>query len=366
MYYPNHCHCHNNWCNYYHNSEEYNNYNDSCYNRYPNSEEYNNYNDNSYNINYYDNNCNDCVEDFNTDFNFNRNREKNYSNHDSYNTSPDNYSYNFWNQGNPSLSQSQYSFQNNFPELGNEKSNGVDEKYIIESEKLENIGYYIVVVRGDGNCLFRSVAEQLDGNEDDYKKYRETCVDYMINNKEDFIPFLEDSTSIDEYIEKISKDGEWGGNLEIYSLSMALKVNFCIYIPDKPCSVVKNWENPKKSIFLIYHDGKHYNSLRKLKFEKSNNEIKEKEDGKNEDEDGKKEDGKKENDDEKKGDDDEKKEGDDEKKENIKEEEQKEKDEENKENVDKNIGKDKDKKTEKYDEINDFLYKVKNFLNYSL
>jgi hypothetical protein len=330
MFSPNYCQCHNN---------EYD---------YLNSE-YNNYNDNFFNNNYYDNNennGNDVVEDFDTYFGVNHHTEDYNSSPEDYHTNQENYSYNFFNQEglSQSQSQSQYTFQNNFQGLENEKNNEVDEKFMIESEKLENIGYDIVVVRGDGNCLFRSVAEQLEGNEENYQKFREICVDYMINNKEVFIPFLDDSISIDEYIEKISKDGEWGGNLEIYALSMALEANFCIYIPDKPCSVVKNWENPKQNIFLIYHDGKHYNSLRKYKCIKNSSDQKE-------------------IDVEKKEYDDEKKEDDDEKKENQKEEEQKEKGEENKENEAKNI--DKDKKEEKYDEINDFLNKVKNFCNYS-
>jgi len=309
MHSPNYCQYYNNRCNYYPNSE-YTNYNDSCYN----SDNYDN--------------GNDCVEDFNTDFNFNHNIEDNYSNQEYLNTNQDNYTYDFFNQEglSQSQSQSQFTFQNNFQEFENEKNNEVNEKFLIESEKLENIGYYIIVVRGDGNCLFRSVAEQLEGNEDNYVKYREKCIDYMKNNKEVFVPFLEDSISIDEYIEKISKDGEWGGNLEIYALSMALEVNFCIYIPDKPCSVVKNWENPKRNIFLIYHDGKHYNSLRKCSENKEN--------------------------------DDEKKEDDDKQKVSQKEEEQKENGEENK---DKNI--DKVKNIEKNDEIKDFLNKVKNFYN---
>ena len=333
MYYPNYCHDNNYMYNYP--NSDYNDYNDSCYN----SNYYDNIdiNSNDNNSNSNDNNDNDVVENFNTVFNFNHNTEDYNFDHECCNTNQENYTYNFFKQEDQSQTQSQYTFQNNFQEFENEKSNEVDEKFMIESEKLENIGYDIVVIRGDGNCLFRSVAEQLEGNEEYYQKYREICVDYMINNKEVFIPFLEDSISIDEYIEKISKDGEWGGNLEIYALSMALEVNFCIYIPDKPCSVVKNWENPKQNIFLIYHNGKHYNSLRKNKCIKNYNE-------------------KEENDDEKKEDDDEKKE-------NQKEEKQKEKGEENKENKDKNIG--EDKKGEKFDEINDFLNKVKNFCNYS-
>ena len=143
-------------------------------------------------------------------------------------------------------------------------------------KELKSLGYYIREVEGDGNCLFRSVCEQLEGNEDDYQKYRDICVDYMKDNKEEFQPFIEDDQTIDEYIEEMSKDKEWGGNLEIYSLSKALKVNFYIYIYQHPIYIVKNFDDPKYNIMLTYHDGKHYNSLRKL--EEKTEEEKNKED----------------------------------------------------------------------------------------
>ena len=73
----------------------------------------------------------------------------------------------------------------------------------------------------------------------------------------------------------MGEDGEWGGNLEIYALSKALNANFYIYIHKHPMYIVNNFEKPKKNILMTYHEGKHYNSLRKL--EEKNNEDKEKE-----------------------------------------------------------------------------------------
>ena len=109
--------------------------------------------------------------------------------------------------------------------------------------------------------------------ENNYEEYRKKCVYYMKDNKDVFIPFLEDEEPKDIYIEKISKNGEWRGNLEIYALSMALKSNFYIYIHEMPIYVIKNWDEPVKNIMLTYHNGKHYNSLRKK--EGKNNEEKE-------------------------------------------------------------------------------------------
>ena len=159
----------------------------------------------------------------------------------------------------------------------NKKKRKKNKNIIYELKKeLKTLGYYIREVEGDGNCLFRSVCEQLEGNENDYQKYRDICIDYMKSNKEEFQPFIEDDQTIDEYIEEMSKDKEWGGNLEIYLFSKALKVNFYIYIYQHPIYIVKNFDAPKYNIMLTYHDGKHYNSLRKL--EEKTEEEKNKED----------------------------------------------------------------------------------------
>ncbi len=46
-------------------------------------------------------------------------------------------------------------------------------------------------VDADGNCLFRAVADQLEGNQQNHLKYRETAVDYIQNNPELFKPFID-------------------------------------------------------------------------------------------------------------------------------------------------------------------------------
>ena len=155
------------------------------------------------------------------------------------------------------------------------KDDEIDEEFIKDLEKL---GYFIREVGGDGNCLFRSVSDQMDNNQNNYKLYREMCINYMKENKDEFIPFIEDDEPYDKYISRMEEDGEWGGNLEIYALSKVLNANFYIYIHKHPMYIVNNFEKPKKNILLTYHEGKHYNSLKKL--EEKNKEDKEKEEKK--------------------------------------------------------------------------------------
>ena len=165
--------------------------------------------------------------------------------------------------------------RNAYRKKKNRKKDEIDEEFIKDLEKL---GYFIREVGGDGNCLFRSVSDQMDNNQNNYKLYREMCINYMKENKDEFIPFIEDDEPYDKYISRMEEDGEWGGNLEIYALSKVLNANFYIYIHKHPMYIVNNFEKPKKNILLTYHEGKHYNSLRKL--EEKNKEDKEKEEKK--------------------------------------------------------------------------------------
>ena len=63
----------------------------------------------------------------------------------------------------------------------------------------------------DGNCLFRAVADQIAGNPELHLIVRNECTDYMLKNSDDFIPFIEDRESIEQYCERMSKLGQWGG-----------------------------------------------------------------------------------------------------------------------------------------------------------
>ena len=197
------------------------------------------------------------------------NNKKNNNNNNSNNNNNNNYNNN--NKNNNKYFKKKE--RNAYRKKRNRRNDDeIDEEFVKDLEKL---GYFIREVGGDGNCLFRSVSDQMDNNQQNYKMYREVCIDYMSKNQDEFAPFIEDDETYDKYLERMGEDGEWGGNLEIYALSKALKANFYIYIHKHPMYIVNNFDKPKKNILMTYHDGKHYNSLRKL--EEKSKEDKEKE-----------------------------------------------------------------------------------------
>jgi hypothetical protein len=84
----------------------------------------------------------------------------------------------------------------------------------------------------------------------------------MVENQDHFKFFIEDDLTFEDYIKDMKKDGTWGGNLEIYALSMKFNVNFYIQIYNHPMYIVKNFPVPLRNVHLSYHDGEHYNSVR--------------------------------------------------------------------------------------------------------
>eukprot|EP01068_Selenidium_serpulae_P000736 Selendium_serpulae@DN1129_c0_g1_i1.p1 len=65
----------------------------------------------------------------------------------------------------------------------------------------------------DGNCLFRAVSHQVYGDQRYQAKIRDYCMKYLELEADVFKPFCEED--IGDYIDRKSRDGEWGDDLEI-------------------------------------------------------------------------------------------------------------------------------------------------------
>ena len=81
----------------------------------------------------------------------------------------------------------------------------------------------------DGNCMFRAVADQIAGDEEKYAVFRKNCIKYILENKDDYIPFMEEGVTIDQYCKKMGKDCVWGGNIEMNALGKHYKFNAIIH-----------------------------------------------------------------------------------------------------------------------------------------
>lgn len=197
-----------------------------------------------------------------------------------------------------------------------------EDEYTKLKTTLETDGLEIVDMMPDGNCLFRSLSDQLFGDYgNSHDEVRSAVCDFMQDNEEDFRVFLvfededdedqdeEDARDFDHYIECMRQDGEWGGNLEVVAaarlyryvnvvwtfgktllrwnlVKISTRIFFSSEYPTYPICPIHGYFDSRRSItvysetlaaftidhgskkpmgtdlLVSYHDNDHYNSVR--------------------------------------------------------------------------------------------------------
>jgi OTU domain-containing protein 3 len=83
-----------------------------------------------------------------------------------------------------------------------EKDYQTSEERDFKALLVEN-GLQIKYMDGDGNCLFRSIADQLSGRPNDHYIYRQKVMAYIEEEKDHFSLFMEDDEPFDDYIARM-------------------------------------------------------------------------------------------------------------------------------------------------------------------
>ncbi|SCM17584.1 OTU-like cysteine protease, putative [Plasmodium berghei] len=122
--------------------------------------------------------------------------------------------------------------------------------------------FYIKSIRADGNCLFRVVSDQLYNTEENYKEIRKKVVEHLEKNEDKYMNFIEYDESYKSYIERISTDGAWGGQLELQAIGEIFNINILIYQENGYMLEIKINSNDSNCIQLHYTSNEHYNSVR--------------------------------------------------------------------------------------------------------
>jgi len=134
------------------------------------------------------------------------------------------------------------------------------------AHQLAPLGLQVREIPGDGNCLFRAVSDQLEGHARNHMDYRLRTTAYMESCRDDFEPFVEDDVPFDRHLANLRKSGTFAGNDALVALARLLDVAVVIHQVGQPVWQINAvQENPKhRQIHLSYHNGDHYNSVRRL------------------------------------------------------------------------------------------------------
>ncbi len=97
-------------------------------------------------------------------------------------------------------------------------------------------GYHVLSMEPDGNCLFRSISDQLNhdnGYAHDFMRHQIT--NHIRRHSDNFNDFLllqdnhEDISDLESYIHNMGQNGVWGGNPEVYAAAWFYGIDITIH-----------------------------------------------------------------------------------------------------------------------------------------
>ncbi|GMF40922.1 unnamed protein product [Phytophthora fragariaefolia] len=90
------------------------------------------------------------------------------------------------------------------------------------------LGWAVVPICKDGNCLFRAISDQLYTNELFHQDIRRRLVDFIESDQKLFKPFIEDE-EVADYCARLREDGQWGGHLELYAAAKLFNIHIVVH-----------------------------------------------------------------------------------------------------------------------------------------
>ena len=129
-----------------------------------------------------------------------------------------------------------------------------DEEMAAINKQVEDKHLRVKVVAADGNCLYRAIAEQLAQTDakmksgSAYRIIRRKAANYLRDHADEFRFFLEDGVNYEAYCNQVEGSNgfgncfglslEWGGQLELRALALALQRPIHVYSADSPVVVI--------------------------------------------------------------------------------------------------------------------------------
>ena len=136
------------------------------------------------------------------------------------------------------------------------------------NDQLRAKGLGLRRVAPDGNCLFRSVADQMEGCPMNYAKYRNFACIYMVKTRAQFEPFFvpdDEIESFDDYIANMRTNGTWGTQLELKAIADGLRTaSRCVASRSSQVDDTKLYCFGSSMSTPRVYRGVHYDSVRRL------------------------------------------------------------------------------------------------------
>ncbi|KAH9660638.1 OTU domain-containing protein [Citrus sinensis] len=141
----------------------------------------------------------------------------------------------------------------------------IDEATLDHQRLLERLQVYDLVehkVQGDGNCQFRALSDQIYRTAEHHEFVRQQIVAQLKSNPdiyEGYVPM-----AYGDYLEKMSKSGEWGDHVTLQAAADLYGVKIFVITSFKDTCYIEILPNVERSIRVIYLSfwaEVHYNSI---------------------------------------------------------------------------------------------------------
>ncbi|XP_055338378.1 OTU domain-containing protein 5-B-like [Paramacrobiotus metropolitanus] len=125
----------------------------------------------------------------------------------------------------------------------------------------EKRGFVIKLMKEDGACLFRAVADQVYGDQEMHDMVRRQCMDYMERNEDYFSQYI--TEDFQQYVERKRNLSAHGNHVEIQAMSEVYNRRIEVYQYDIDPINVFQGTHPQENapIRVSYHMKSHYNSV---------------------------------------------------------------------------------------------------------
>ncbi|KAL1954377.1 hypothetical protein VTO42DRAFT_1243 [Malbranchea cinnamomea] len=166
---------------------------------------------------------------------------------------------------------------------------------------LDDMRLYAAPIKGDGNCLFYSLSDQLYGSPDYHEEIRQRLVDHVRERSDYFISFVPDvggerrapkrkaaaaamakqlssstgreateegqRAKFEQMLSQMGKNGIWGGSIELQAFCQAYGKDVFVY-SEKGVSTFTGDSAPddeeREVVHVAYHSFEHYSSVRSI------------------------------------------------------------------------------------------------------
>ncbi|RLV93175.1 hypothetical protein DV515_00013522 [Chloebia gouldiae] len=155
------------------------------------------------------------------------------------------------------------------------------------SRKLRAQRPHALLVSLRSNCLFRALGDQLEGHSRNHVRHRQETVQFMLRQRGDFEPFVEDDVPFDKHVANLAKPGTFAGNDAIVAFaSNHVLGSFPVFAITAKTNTLRNQtlqpipnahlqfvsfveirgteRSDARELHIAYRYGEHYDSVRRL------------------------------------------------------------------------------------------------------